>query len=293
MNPGSSRWSSTSTTHPPIIGFLMRCLASAIYRIRRVAHNIEVRLGLAKPTALEINARYDRELTRLMKAVLHPNATCIDIGANTGAILEKMFRFAPHGRHFAIEPVPALATALNQKFTSARVLQCACSDSNGQAHFHVARNRSALSGLRRTHNVGDSAMDILHVDVRTLDSMIPADETIALIKIDAEGNEIPIMRGARETITRCRPYVVFEAGSNTTGVYNINADDVYDCVTRELGMQLSTMSRFFRGEPAFSREEFRRASNIDGEPFLEGCPDFDFFFLACDQCSSGAPRASA
>jgi FkbM family methyltransferase len=293
MNPGSPPSASPPAPQPSGVGFLSRCYRSATYRTRRMAHNLAVGFGLAKPTASDMSSRYDRELTRLMKAVLHPHSTCVDIGANAGAILEEMIRVAPHGRHFAIEPIPALAAALAQKFASARVAQCACSDSNGQAQFHVDRNVSALSGLRRTHNVGDSNVDIVNVEVRTLDSMIPAGETVALIKIDAEGNEIPIMRGARETIARCRPYIVFEAGSSTTGVYNISADEVYDCVTQELGMQLSTMSRWFSGKAPFSREEFRHASDIDDEPFLGGCPDFDFYFLAYDQRDSATPHPSS
>jgi hypothetical protein len=75
------------------------------------------------------NEQYDSELVEVMKRTLGIGSTCIDIGANRGAILQHMFQASPSGRHFAFEPIPELAQNLVKNFPDARIFQCALSDS--------------------------------------------------------------------------------------------------------------------------------------------------------------------
>lgn len=229
---------------------------------------------------MDLSASYDSQLKHLLHRRLRADSTCLDIGAHRGDILEAMFQVAPQGRHFAFEPIPGLAAALRDRFPTARVHGCALSDEVGEASFFFSRNSPAESGLRRTHtHSANPDYETIRVPVATVDSIVPPNETVAVIKIDAEGAEIPILRGARATVLRCKPWIFFEAGSNTTSLFGVSADDIYDCITGDFGMQLTTMQRWIKGLPSFTREQFHGASHVDGEPFF-GTPHFDFYFMA-------------
>jgi hypothetical protein len=93
----------------------------------------------------------------------------------------------------------------------------------------------------------------------TLDEIIPVDEQIALIKIDAEGAELPIIRGGLATIRRCRPLIIFETGRGTTPFYGVGPDDIFDTVVGNLEMSLSTMSRWLEGKgSSYTKAGFRK-----------------------------------
>jgi hypothetical protein len=63
------------------------------------------------------------------------------------------------------------------------------------------------------------------VPLRTLDSL--GLDTLALLKVDAEGMDWAVLDGARETIARCRPAIYVEAGRDTaaraTGISGLQA----------------------------------------------------------------------
>ncbi|WP_046745081.1 FkbM family methyltransferase [Kordia zhangzhouensis] len=46
--------------------------------------------------------------------------------------------------------------------------------------------------------------------IETLDSIIPKDRNISIIQFDLEGFEIPALKGAIETIKRCKPILILE-----------------------------------------------------------------------------------
>jgi FkbM family methyltransferase len=212
-----------------------------------------------RPTVFELNDRYNRQLIEVMRRTLRPDSTALDIGAHRGLILREMFAVAPQGRHFAFEPVPHLAETLIQDYPSARVYCTALSDHSGQATFHYLPNSPEESGLKlhRTH-VPNPGNEEFTVTVRRLDEIITEDERIALIKIDAEGAELPIIRGALATIRRCRPSIVFETGRNTTPSYGVGPDDICDTIVGNLGMSLSTMTRWLEGKRPYTRAGFHK-----------------------------------
>jgi len=210
-------------------------------------------------TVFQLNDLYNRQFTEIMKRTLGSDSTALDIGAHRGLLLREMFAIAPGGRHYAFEPIPHLAESLTQEYPSARVHCTALSDQSGTATFHYLPNSPEESGLKlhRTH-LKDPGNEEFTVSVRRLDEIVPANEKIALIKIDAEGAELPIIRGGLATIRRCRPPIVFETGTNTTPFYGVEPDDIFNTIVGDLEMRLSTMSRWLRGEKPYTKARFRR-----------------------------------
>jgi hypothetical protein len=66
------------------------------------------------------------------------------------------------------------------------------------------------------------------------------------------------MQGARETIRRCRPVVVFEARWPSSGVYGPTPDGLFRFVTNDLGLKLALMIDWLsgRGDRPFTEEQF-------------------------------------
>jgi FkbM family methyltransferase len=94
----------------------------------------------------------------------------------------------------------------------ARVLQLAISDRDGMASFTSDPVSGATGSL-------DAEMSAAHqlwgeseaIEVRTLTlDTAAANGSVDMMKIDVEGHEEAVVRGARETIERSRPLIVFE-----------------------------------------------------------------------------------
>lgn len=224
------------------------------------------------------NSTYDNQTVEVMKRTIRADSGCVDIGAHKGKILQHMVALEKDGIHHAFEALPHLANRLKEQFPGVHVHQLAVSDRSGQSEFHYVENAPAYSGLRRRiYDRPDPRITTIQVETRTLDDVIPLGEAVSLVKIDIEGGEYHALRGGMNTIQRWRPVIVFEAGSKSTGQYGVTPDDVYSLITETFGYELSTMSRWLGGTPAYTRGEFRL--NWENGP--------DYYFIATT--ASAAP----
>jgi len=188
---------------------------------RRLKHAVE-------PRATR-NDRADRAALRaILAAVLAPDSCCVDVGANVGEVLEDMVRCAPRGRHVAFEPLPALAAALRERFPDVDVREAALADEPGRSSFVHVLAKPGWSGLRaRPFTEGEPA-ETIEVEVRRLDDELPADLVPRLVKVDVEGAELGVLRGAERTLREHRPVVVLEHGLGSADVFGTSPHDVFD-----------------------------------------------------------------
>jgi FkbM family methyltransferase len=211
-------------------------------------------LPAARRRAMLRNLRYDRETVEVMRRVLRPDSTCVDVGAHEGEILKQMMRFAPRGRHIAFEPIPGLAARLRERFPGTAIHEAACSDSAGFTDFVLVENAPAYSGLRkREYDHANVVLKTLRVQVVRLDDVV--DRPVDLIKLDVEGGEYHALRGAVRILANHRPLVIFEAGARSTGQYGVRPQD-FTSFFAGLGYRLSTMQRWLAGERSLAGEEF-------------------------------------
>jgi len=134
----------------------------------------------------------------------------IDIGAADG---NYTFLLAPFARKvYAFEPHPKFARQLEKVskhfFSNVEVIRTALSDGNGERDFVHDLDNPGLSRLsdtaRKTHHENVST-----VTTRTLDSY--GIQNISLIKIDVEGHELEVVKGAHATLLRERPILLIES----------------------------------------------------------------------------------
>ena len=141
------------------------------------------------------NRRDDEHLAIVLATILRPDSNCVDVGANVGAITDRVCKLAPRGHHIAIEPLPELAVRLEQRHPEIDVHCCALSDTAAPSTFVREVDAPTRSGFRR-QNGGDSPTVEFPVEVRRLDDIVPADTGVDFIKIDVEGAEGEVLRGA-------------------------------------------------------------------------------------------------
>ncbi|MBA2516632.1 MAG: FkbM family methyltransferase [Solirubrobacterales bacterium] len=176
------------------------------------------------------NARDDYATRVLLTGALREHSCAIDIGANNGAILEQIVAVAPEGRHFAFEPIPALADDLRRRFPAVTVTTAALSDVAGTAQFTVVVDAPALSGLKRREDLPAETRrtEVIGVEVVRLDDVVPADASPAFVKVDVEGAEVGVLRGAQQLLAKHRPVVVFEHGSGGADLYGETSGALWD-----------------------------------------------------------------
>ncbi|HVD57320.1 MAG TPA: FkbM family methyltransferase [Thermoleophilaceae bacterium] len=205
----------------------------------------------------EIDRRDSELIRRVIAWSLAPGSCCIDVGAHGGSVLTEMVRVAPRGRHIAYEPLPHLAEYLRTTFPDVDVRCAAVSDHEGEESFARVRAAEAWSGLVFRPLPGNVEPDVEEIAVRVeaLDDALPADFVPALVKIDVEGGEEGVLRGALRTLREHRPTVIFEHGYGAANAYGTEPDDVYGLLVDDAGLRVFDLD----GDGPYSLAEFRRA----------------------------------
>jgi FkbM family methyltransferase len=130
-----------------------------------------------------------------------------DVGANRGEYALAALGLRRDARVFAFEPNPELAATL-ERIDSLKVIRAACGSAKGDALLYTDAN-SAGSGFATLQPATLALRPVSHIarhKVRTLrlDDFIEEHgiESVSLLKIDAEGHEVEVLRGAVKTIER-------------------------------------------------------------------------------------------
>jgi len=222
-----------------------------------LARRVGARLSPPPPPSEE-----DRLTEAILARVLRRTDTCVDVGCHEGSVLQAMLAAAPDGRHFGFEPLPDLAQLSRRRFRkhpSVEIHEAALSDRAGIRTFQHVRSNPAYSGfLRRRFDRAHESVAEIRVRTATLDQVLPLDVPLRVVKIDVEGAEVEVLRGAVETLRRHRPYVVFEHGLGAADVYGAGPEDVWRVLVDECGLQLGLLPSFLDGRPALDLDGFRR-----------------------------------
>lgn len=141
-----------------------------------------------------------------------------DVGANTGFYSILVGKLAPRCQIRAFEPVPSIVRMCRENLAanlvSADLHEVALSEHEGTAEIFFPPGDHGLvetsASLSATFNSGGNMSSSI-VTTRTLDQVNESiGETVGFIKIDVEGFEHAVLRGAKRVVERDRPFVVIE-----------------------------------------------------------------------------------
>ncbi len=136
--------------------------------------------------------------------------TCFDVGANLGQTAERLVRAFPEADIYSFEPVPETFEQLRQNVSNCRQVwpfNQGLSDKVDQCRMRLAD----ASGRNRVDN--DSGDGGVIVQLNTLDHFCEQQniDRINLLKIDVEGHEMQVLRGAEGLFSQRRiDFVVCE-----------------------------------------------------------------------------------
>ncbi len=161
-------------------------------------------------------------LLRVLAPFVPKDKTAIDVGAATGHITCWLAEHAE--RVFAFEAVPPVYEQLklmDAQFANVRAIHAAVGNKNGPVEIFVDDKRLSNSGFQDLVGGPKITVDGVMLDslfrtptMRSMSTPVP----IGFIKIDVEGTELDVMKGAAEIIRRDRPNLMVEIYKPFTAV---------------------------------------------------------------------------
>ena len=210
---------------------------------------------------IDKNTYYDKLTLLVIARVLQSTSVCIDIGAHTGSILRLMIKYAPNGQFYVFEPIPYLYKALVQAFKedNIHVYNLALSDSAGNSSFNYVISNPAYSGLiKRRYDFPHEVDTQIIVKTELLDTILASEKAdkVSFIKIDVEGAEYLVIKGAQERIKKDKPIIVFEHGLGASDYYGKGPEDLYHLLYDICGLRVSLLQQWLLREKTLNLDTF-------------------------------------
>jgi FkbM family methyltransferase len=164
--------------------------------------------------------RWEPQSVQAMTEHLPPNGTFIDVGAHIGYYsLKAAGVVGPNGHVLAVEPNPQTLPKLraNIDASDARavgVWPVACAGSETTLEFYAApRSNTGESSLSKENASQDSPATAKYsVRARPLDAIVKEAklDRVDVVKIDVEGAEFEVLKGAVQTLADYHPVLIIE-----------------------------------------------------------------------------------
>ncbi len=162
----------------------------------------------------------------LLKQILKPNDSIIEVGSNIGSLTLPLSRIVNQGMIYAFEPQNVVfqnlcANISINSITNCFCFQCALTDKideklyNLNYNFNAEQNFAAMSFIRNKNyydNIDNSRdrIKFYEANVDTLDNKFSNLQSLKLLKTDAEGMEVNVLKGGFDLIKRTKPILYVE-----------------------------------------------------------------------------------
>jgi len=165
---------------------------------------------------------YSRDALRVFTGLLRDGMVFVDVGANQGEFTLAAAKRLPHGRVLAFEPMAGIFERLLRNleanaFRNVSARRQGLWSEPGRRPLYSRPSAfgdgSAHEGLATLFPNSLRSAPAGEIECTTLDAAVDAEglERVDLVKIDVEGAELGVLRGARATLERHRPVLLIEA----------------------------------------------------------------------------------
>jgi FkbM family methyltransferase len=162
------------------------------------------------PGCLATEWHYDQILGRVadfIRASQGPVCS-IDVGANIGDTIVALLKDG-QDRFLAIEPNPVFFQCLTRNMAgvpNVQLLNSVCSAEDGFVTYNVSTTR----GTARFEKADSSGQSFQTNQLDTIVTQFPGFARCNFLKIDTDGHDFDILRGARNLIAEAKPAILFE-----------------------------------------------------------------------------------
>ena len=174
---------------------------------------------------------YEAELAFLERA-LSPGKTFVDVGANLGIYALVASRIVgPSGRVVAFEPAQQSFFLLKEnvtlnRFTNVQIYRVAVSDRTGKALlYHGADPGQNSLGKDPRLKYGGEEVATQSLDIALGQASV---ERVDVIKMDVEGAEELVVRGANKVVASHKPAIIFEVNQEASARLGLSPCGAWD-----------------------------------------------------------------
>src|ERR1700676_1337312 len=194
--------------------------------------------------ALKARLRDSRAEFAAIRRHLRRGDIACDIGANKGSFIYWLSRWVRGGRVVAFEPQPELARALANicrviGLSNVKVEASAVYSHGGDQELFLPAGHQPGASLHRGALQGEN-FTTLSVPLVALDQYFDAGDRVTLLKIDVEGAEYGVFKGAERILRQHAPLLVFECENRHLAPGNV--EEIFSYLT-DLGYQGSFICR--------------------------------------------------
>ncbi|MFO0807413.1 MAG: FkbM family methyltransferase [Gemmataceae bacterium] len=181
---------------------------------------------------------FEKEDGEMLAGLIAPGAVVYDVGANIGWYSLHLAAADPSVRVFAFEPVPSTLSRLRDNLAlnglpNITLIDHGLSDRDEELTFYVYPEGSG--GSSAANMSGRPSVHEVRCVVKRLDDVYT---TLSagpdVMKVDVEGAELFVLRGAVECLNRHRPVVFCEMLRKWAAKFNYHPNDIIDLL-RSLG----------------------------------------------------------
>jgi len=178
---------------------------------------------------------FERWVDIFLDRVLKPGYVAIDVGANSGChTLVMASAVGGNGKVVAFEPNPRMFNRLKanvklNRLENVDLCPVALSDQSGIVTLHIPKDGDYNQGLGSIHSANlEEASDQVNVPKISLDDWVDQHylSRIDLIKIDVEGHEMQVFKGAYQTLKKFKPILIFEFSERQWRNAGVTAEQV-------------------------------------------------------------------
>jgi len=169
---------------------------------------------------------YSRGQLLLLGRLLGEHSVFIDVGANQGEFTLFAAKRCLAGRVLAFEPVPGIAERLRKNiemnsFGNVQVITSGLGDERKTSPVYTAdkvyADGTTHEGLYTVFPTEQRKSRVCDIEIMPLDETgaVSGLSTLDVMKIDVEGSELSVLRGAAATIKKFRPVIIMELADET------------------------------------------------------------------------------
>ena len=201
--------------------------------------NFELDLHEVIDHAMYFDGSREPDTSHALKILCKPGHVVFDIGANVGSHSLHMAKYVgKEGKVYAFEPVPWAINRLKRNlelnsFDNLILEPIALSDVNDEVEmqFRASFKIGSKSGVGEEGKINESwwnECDQVKVNMVTLDQYVNSNKInrIDLIKLDVDGFEGKVIRGALKTLKHFRPIIIMEVAPAWTEMRGDNMREI-------------------------------------------------------------------